>query len=183
MLMTRAIADWTDVWLQSCHVRDVRPSDQRGLLRFLETVWSESRRLRSLSGSGDLPAVAAWAAAADGDEHIGVVALDASGTMIGHASACRIYGSRAEVAVEIDAAHRHLGLATTLVAELARRAERHGISTFVAEVPPESRDMLDVFHDRCEPGERPAVGEGDIEFPTSGWRLVAQRLIRAADRS
>jgi L-amino acid N-acyltransferase YncA len=93
---------------------------------------------RFFTAAADLTTAASWAAGADGRNHLGLLALDDSGKIIGHAACCRVYGHRAEVAVEISDHACHQGLATLLIAELARRAEAMGIRGFIAEVLPEN---------------------------------------------
>ena len=83
-------------------VRRVTLRDQRALLRFMEQLTPESRRMRSFSSADDLPAAARWAASADGADHIGMVATDDRGEILAHAACLRMYGARAEVAIEIN---------------------------------------------------------------------------------
>ena len=87
-----------------------------------------------------------------------------------------MYGARAEVAIEVDETHRHQGLATILIARLAREAEAKQIRHFVAEVLPDNREMLAVFNDGFDASRRFADGEVDVEFPTSAWQLPPGRF-------
>jgi RimJ/RimL family protein N-acetyltransferase len=151
-------------------IRPIQRDDGPLMLQLMTHLDARSRRLRFFTAAANLTAAADWATSADGCDHVGLVALDAAGRLAGHAAFCRVYGRRAEVAVEISAGSRHQGLATMLIAELARRAEALGIDTFIAEVLPENRDMLAVFHDGFDARERREDGEVDIEFPTSAWR-------------
>ena len=151
-------------------IRPVQRDDRPLMLQFMSQLDARSRQLRFFTAGANLTAAADWATSADGCDHIGLVALDQTGELAGHAACCRTYGRRAEVSVEISGRSRHQGLATILIAELAHRAETLGIDTFIAEVLPENHDMLAVFHDGFDAGQRCQDGEFDIEFPTSAWR-------------
>jgi L-amino acid N-acyltransferase YncA len=142
----------------------------------MQRLSAESRRMRFFSPAYDLESAARWAASADGIDHLGVLALDSHGQVRGHAACVRMYGPRAEVAVEVDQSCRHQGLATMLIARLAREAEEKQIRYFVAEVLPDNHDMLAVFHDGFDASRRLVDGEVDIEFPTTAWRVTADRF-------
>jgi acetate---CoA ligase (ADP-forming) len=157
-------------------VRHVTHTDEQALLVLMQRLSPESRRLRFFSPACDLVAAARGAASADGIDHLGLVAIDSRGQILGHAACIRMYGPRAEVAVEIDESCRHQGLATLLITRLAREAERKHIWHFVAEVLPENHEMLAVFHDGFDAARHLADGEVDIEFPTTAWRLPEGRL-------
>jgi RimJ/RimL family protein N-acetyltransferase len=151
-------------------IRPVQRDDRPLMLQLMTDLDARSRRLRFFTAGANLTAAADWATSADGCDHVGLVALDEVGRLVGHAACYRVYGRRAEVAVEISDRSRHQGVATELIAELARRAEELGIDTFIAEVLPENCDMLAVFHDGFDARQRNHDGEVDIEFPTSAWR-------------
>jgi acetate---CoA ligase (ADP-forming) len=157
-------------------VRHVTAGDQRALLRFMQRLSPESRRLRWFSPACDLESAARWAAGADGIDHLGLVAIGSHGRILGHAACVRMYGPRAEVAVEVAESCRHQGLATILITRLAREAEHKQIRYFVAEVLPENHEMLAVFHDGFDASRHVADGEVDIEFPTAAWRLPENLL-------
>jgi acetate---CoA ligase (ADP-forming) len=142
----------------------------------MEQLSPESRRMRFFSPACDLRAAAKWAASADGLDHIGILAIDDRGQILGHAACVRTDGPRAEAAIEVDETHRHQGLATILIAKPAREAEQKQIRHFVAEVLPETHEMLDVIHDGFDADCQLANGEVDIEFPTSAWQLPPSRL-------
>ena len=151
-------------------VRSVHVDDRAAVLAFLAELSAPDQRMRFFTAGSDLSIAASWAAGADGRNHLGLLALDDRAHIIGHASCCRVYGHRAEVAVEISDRVRHQGLATLLIAELARQAEAIGIRGFIAEVLPENHEMLAVFHDGFDATQSVYAGEVDIEFPTSAWR-------------
>jgi len=154
----------------SVQVRSVHVDDRASILAFLTQLSAPAQRMRFFTAAADLTTAASWAAGADGRNHLGLLALDESGQIIGHAACCRVYGHRAEVAVEISDRARHQGLATLLIAELARRAQALGIRAFIAEVLPENHEMLAVFRDGFDATESLCGGEVDVEFPTSAWR-------------
>jgi acetate---CoA ligase (ADP-forming) len=157
-------------------VRHVTPTDEQALLVLMQRLSPESRRLRFFSPACDIEAAARRAASADGIDHLGLVAIGSRGEIVGHAACIRMYGPRAEVAVEIDESCRHQGLATLLITRLAREAEEKNIRHFVAEVLPENHEMLAVFHDGFDASRHLADREVDIEFPTTAWRLPEVRL-------
>jgi L-amino acid N-acyltransferase YncA len=150
-------------------IRHVMPGDGPALATLMERLSARSRRMRFFTGAANIEHAADWAASADGHNHLGLVAIDPAGEVVGHAAACRLYGPRAEIGIEIDETHRHLGLATLLIAQLAREAERAGISTFLATVLPDNHDMLAVLHDAFNATGHTDRGQVDIEFPTSAW--------------
>jgi GNAT superfamily N-acetyltransferase len=152
-------------------VRPVRATDGEALRAFMRSLSDQSRYLRFFSAACDVEASARWAAAADGVRHIGLVAVDPGGQVLAHASCVRLYGPRAEVAVEVDELHRRLGLATVLLRRLAHQAERQGIHRLIAEVLPANHEMLAVFHDEFHASGASKDGEVDLEFPSSSWRL------------
>jgi hypothetical protein len=157
-------------------VRHVVAGDQPALLAFMQRLSPESRRLRFFSPACDLESAARWAASADGVDHLGLVAIGSHGRILGHAVCVRMYGPRAEVAVEVAESCRHQGLATILITRLAHEAEQKQIRYFVAEVLPENHEMLAVFHHGFDASRHAADGEVDIEFPTAAWRLTESRL-------
>jgi L-amino acid N-acyltransferase YncA len=157
-------------------LRHVTQRDEPALMGFMQELTPASRRFRFFSSACDLHAAAKWAASADGTDHLGIVAIDEDGRILGHAACVRMYGARAEVAIEVDETHRHQGLATILIARLAREAEERQIRHFVAEVLPDNHEMLDVFHDGFDADCQSADGEVDIEFPTSAWQLPSDRF-------
>jgi L-amino acid N-acyltransferase YncA len=157
-------------------IRHVTERDEPTLLRFMQQLSLESRRLRFFSPACDLQEAARWAAGADGTDHIGIVAVDAGGQILGHAACARMYGARAEVAIEVDEAHRHQGLATILITRLAREAEEKQIRHFVAEVLPDNHEMLAVFNDGFDASRQFGDGEVNVEFPTSAWQLPPGRF-------
>ena len=157
-------------------IRRVSPGDEGAIRAFIEGLGLESRRLRFFTSAINVGAIARWAAEVDAEDRVGLLAFDREGHVVGHAAYIRIYGPRAEVAVEVADDFRRHGLATALLIRLARVAEGHGISELVAEVLPENHDMLAVLHDAFRARERHVGGVVDLEFPTASWATARKRL-------
>ena len=129
---------------QRVTVREVRSSDEAAIGEFLAGLRLESRAFRFFSGAVDIPRMT-HRICATGPGRLGLVALDESGAIVGHALSIALDDERAEVAVEIADELHGDGLGTILVERLAELAERLGIVTFTAYVLPENRLMLEVF--------------------------------------
>ena len=157
-------------------LRPVEHADAAAILAFLDHLSEEDRRLRFFTGAANMRGNARWAADADGIEHCGLLAIDRRGRVVGHAMYVRVDASRAEVAVEVADDFHHLGLATMLVARLARDAAGRGVDRFIAEVLPENRDMLAVFADGFASVRTFADGEVHVEFDTASWELSQERF-------
>lgn len=158
-------------------IRPAQAHDEAAIRRLLEHLSPASRRLRLLSEGCDLRANARWAAHPDGTDHFGLVAVTADQRLLAHAAYARTYGPRAEVAVEVAGDLHNLGLATLLIARLARRAESHRIDRFSAEVLTDNYEMLAAVQhgfERTRPA--PTHNVAHVEFSTSNWRLAAGRF-------
>jgi len=155
-------------------VREAGPCDEREIGKFLAGLSVEARRLRFFTGAVDL-AKTTHDLARTGPGRIGLLALDAQGTVVGHAVAFELSPGRAEVAVEVADSLQGDGLGTILIERLSEVAEQRGILTFVAEVLPENRAMLDVLRDGFGAHLRWSDGVDTVEFPTRSWRLARDR--------
>jgi L-amino acid N-acyltransferase YncA len=153
----------------SVRVRPPAAGDADSIREFLGFLSLESRRLRFFSSACDLEGAALWAASVDGTDHIGLIAVDPSGTIIGHAACARLYGLRGEVVVEVGEDHRQLGLGSVLLRQLARAAARQGIRTLVAEVRLEDHDMLAVFDDEFHAGRDNVTRQVEVDLPSAVW--------------
>jgi GNAT superfamily N-acetyltransferase len=155
-------------------IRGVRRRDAPAIESFLAGLCLEARRLRFFTAAVDLDVVARTVGA-PGLDRLGVLALDRSGAVVGHAVCIELGGARAEVAVEVADRLHGQGLGTILVGQLAQVAEQLGITSFEAQVLPENRAMLDVFRDGFD--ARVALVEGTevVEFPTGAWRAARER--------
>jgi len=163
----------------SVMVCPVCTQDEPELWSFLSGLCLESQRLRFFTGAANIAAAAHLAAARDG-QHYGLLAHDEAGSLVGHALYVRIDETRAEVAVEVADQLQGRGLGTLLIERLAAAAEGRGIRSFVAEVLPENRAMLDVFREGFDAHVSFRDGTDTVEFPTSSWRLTRERLAATA---
>ena len=163
------------------HVRDIRRDDLEGLRTLLEGMSPEARRLRFFTSGADVESAAQWAAAIGERDGLGVLATAGDpARVVGHADYERIDDRRAEIAFEVADALRGKGLATILMAHLAGAARAAGISTFVAEVLPENRRMLEVFRESGFPMRMVhSSGELAIELTTD---LSEAALLRYLER-
>jgi len=156
-------------------IRPARAEDEAPLRTFLNELCPEARRLRFFTGAADTRQAAHWAADTT-VERYGLLAHDATGALVAHACYAQLDPTRAEVAVEV-ADHLHgRGLGTILVERLAAVAETRGISELVAEVLPENRAMLGVFHDGFDARVAFHDGVEKVAIPTSAWRLARARF-------
>jgi GNAT superfamily N-acetyltransferase len=155
-------------------IRELRADDEPRLRRFLDGLCLEARWLRFFTPAIDLERMA-HTVAATGPGRLGLLALDRAGDVVGHALSIELGGKRAEVAVEVADRLHGAGLGTILVERLAQRAEQRGLTTFVAQVLPDNRAMLDVFRDGFDARVAVAAGVDAVEFPTSAWRLAHAR--------
>ena len=163
------------------HLRDALPADRKELRRFLESLSLEARRLRFFTAAPDLALAARWAAGASERSAVSVVATVGNpARIVGHAGFEPIDEGAAEIAFEVAESLRGRGLATLLMAQLAARAREQGIETFVAEVLPDNRRMLEVFRESGFPMQvRRAPDELRIELTTA---LTREALERYEDR-
>jgi hypothetical protein len=60
-----------------------------------------------------------------------LAARDAGGRLVGRVAYRRVYGPRAELAIDVDDAYWHRGLPALLIGSLRERAHASGISTFL----------------------------------------------------
>ena len=153
---------------------DVGQADE--VVAFIQALSRRSRRLRFGSTSLDPGQMARVTARTDGPEHMGSVAFDASDRIVAHAACVRIGPAEAEVAVVVDETRRQLGLATILLALVARRAEQHGIRELIAEVQSHNLAMCSIFRNRFRASAEHHQDEIRFEFPSSAWRRAADRL-------
>ena len=160
-------------------VRRLTGADEERLCQFIAGLGPEARRLRFFSGGVDIERMA-HSVAATGAGRLGLLALAEDGTIVGHAVAIELAPDRAEVAVEVADEMHGEGLGTILIERLAELAEGLGIETFVAQVLPDNRAMLDVFREGFDAHVRWREGVDFVEFPTAAWRLARERFPAAA---
>jgi acyl-CoA synthetase (NDP forming)/RimJ/RimL family protein N-acetyltransferase len=159
------------------HVRAVVPGDADELRRFLESLSRDALWLRFFTAAADLRSAAQWAAGAPGRGGMGLVATAGDPPrIVGHAGFELMREDAAEIAFEVADERRGLGLGTILMARLAAAARERGIDTFVAEVLPENRRMLEVFRESGFPMEVVrGAGELRVEITTA---LSEETLVR-----
>jgi GNAT superfamily N-acetyltransferase len=160
------LRDGTEVW-----VRPALPSDREAILDFLERESPESTALRtfaairpSISG-GELLAPSPPAgrlcllALAEWSGRVAVLGVGAY--------AREPEGSNdAEIAFLVAGPFRGRGIASLLLARLARAARAFGILRFEVRVLPENLEMLEVFRGSGMPyRERPLEGEVRVLIP------------------
>jgi acetate---CoA ligase (ADP-forming) len=181
----RAAADAVDVILRDGGTLRLRPPlgrDADNLVHFFARLSDDSRALRfhgarSVDRSlvepyldpdwSDRGALIACLADEEGEERI--VAL-ASYARLGKPDV-------AEMAFAVADAHQGRGIGTRLLEQLALRAERAGISEFVADVVPENAPALEVFANSGFPLVRERDrGEIELRFPIAVDRGVTSRL-------
>jgi GNAT superfamily N-acetyltransferase len=154
----------------------VTAEDESAIVDFLIRLSPDSRRLRFFSAAIDLRVEAHREMSGDAVDHHGLLARMGV-RVVGHAIFVRMpQTARAEVAVEVADDLHHLGLATQLMIRLAQAAEERHITQFFAEVLPENRDMLAVFHDGFDTASVNGPDAIEVEFPTSGWRAAHARF-------
>jgi hypothetical protein len=156
-------------------VRPVQAGDEPALRTFLAGLCDQARYLRFFSGGADMGS-AARLATATGPRRYGLLAHDENGLLVGHALYIQLDDTRAEVAVEVADRLHERGLGTILIERLARAAQEHGITHFVAEVLPQNHAMLAVFHDGFDAHVALREGADLVEFPTSAWRTAQERF-------
>ena len=159
------------------HLRDAVPEDRAELRRFLEGLSLEARRLRFFTAAPDLESAAKWAAAASERAAVSVVATAGDpGRIVAHAGFEPLENGLAEIAFEVADGLRGRGLATLLMAQLAARARERGIETFIAEVLPDNRRMLEVFRESGFPMEIARTPQDlRIELSTALTRETLER--------
>ena len=157
------------------HVRPVRPDDRGPIRQFLAGVSPEAIGFRFF-GAADLNWAADWSIDVDYDRTYGLVALSGSPAQaIAHAAYVGMEDDRAEVAFLVADAWQGRGISTILLAHLADFAHSHGVSTFIAEVMPANRRMIEVFRraasrSRCARRAMPSRSSFRPRSPPRPWR-------------
>lgn len=155
-------------------LRALRAADESAVAAFTESLPADERPLRFFSGVHDERLAAFWADPAQGTDHYGLIGETRAGAIVGHTSYLRLYGPRAEIALNLHASvERRVALAVELISELARVASENGIRHFVAACRPGNEDILGAFVGGAEEASR----VGDllvVDFP------IVATLARAA---
>ena len=149
-------------------VRPVRSDDGPPIRTFLEGLSPESIGFRFF-GTPNLDWVTDWSVDVDYANRFALVAE--SGTprsVVAHAAYVRQENGAAEIAFMVADAWQGKGISTILLAHLAEVANRHGISTFTAEVLPANHRMIEVFRESGFPVDMHSAPDAiAIELPTS----------------
>jgi acetyl coenzyme A synthetase (ADP forming)-like protein len=150
------------------HVRPVRGEDEDGIRAFLHALSRESIGFRFF-GAPNLEWVTSWSLDVDYEDRFALVAVSGEPSrIISHAAYVRINRERAEVAFLVSDEWQGRGISTIMLAQLTTIADRHGISTFVAEVLPANHRMINVFRQSGFPIDTRSTPDAiEIEFPTS----------------
>ncbi|HZU61436.1 MAG TPA: GNAT family N-acetyltransferase [Solirubrobacteraceae bacterium] len=160
-------------------VRPVRRDEAEAVRRFLEDVSPESIAFRFF-GTPSAEWIVQWSTDVDYADRFALVAETGAAHLVAHAAYIREGEGRAEVAFLVADSWQGRGISTILLAHLAAIAERHGISTFTAEVLPSNHRMIEVFRESGFPVEmRSSPDAIHVEFPTS---LSPQALARFDER-
>jgi N-acetylglutamate synthase-like GNAT family acetyltransferase len=122
------------------HIRRARGSDEPRLRRLLEELSPDDRGLRFFSAAADATR-AAHDAAMPTDGRRALVAETSDGRIVGHGILAGAGTPDAELAVNVAADHRHLGLGGVLMERLAATAWAQGTRRVIAYVVVEHVDM------------------------------------------
>lgn len=161
-------------------IRPVRPDDEGALLRFYQSLSSESRYMRFFSGAVNLAQAAAISSHVDYRERYGLIAtIGADEAVVATGMYLKTASDRAEVAFAVGDAYQGHGLGTLLLGQLAEFAEQAGVAVFEALVLPSNHQMIDVFR-QSGFSVRTTVEPGQIlvEFPTSFSAEAIERFER-----
>ena len=159
-------------------IRQMRPSDEGGLIVLLQSLSEESRWLRFYSLSSNAALAAEGHREANLDDTFALVASSgADQRIVGHGFYVRLDAQRAEVAFTIANDFQGRGLGTLLLCQLAEIASINGIQEFEAEVVAANRAMLGVFRESGFPLDIAATaGQLHVTFPTSFTTEAIQRF-------
>lgn len=154
--------------------RPVLPRDKHRLSRAIEQADADTLHRRFLGGRpphGDRELQRL--VRVDYDKRLAVVAFAPDGKGVGIARYEALTGTdTAEVAVAVDPAWRHVGLATALVRLLGLHATQHGIGRFTADFFADNVDVADLLVEAALPyqmSEDPTgVVKADVVLP-SDW--------------
>jgi RimJ/RimL family protein N-acetyltransferase len=170
------------------NVRPISHSDADGLVRFHESLSTESQRSRffAIHPHLSLKEVELFTNVDHRDRQAFVAVVN--GEIVGVGRYDRLDGRDAEVAFVTRDDHQGLGIATLLFQELVTAASALGITRFVAETLPENHKMLDLFT-RTGLVSRRSYGRGVVELtmslpsrPNRPNRLTAADRLRPAQR-
>ena len=166
------------------HVRPVRPEDVESLTEFLSGLSDEARTFRFFSAGANIRKAAQLFA--DASHGVALVAVThGDQQIVAHGHYIREPDGTAEVAFAVSDERQGQGIATMLLAQLARTAAAEGIETLSAVVMPDNRKMMEAFRASGFPLEvRARPGELHLTFPSAlaedGRRRFEERERTAA---
>lgn len=148
-------------------LRPIRPDDADALQAFHRRQSSDSRYYRYFSPKPELSAAELTRFTTVDFVDRAAFVLEDHGVFIGWASYERLKNrTDAEVAFQVDDAHRGKGIATLLLEHLAAVARENGIDQFTAQTLADNRSMLAVFAKAGWPLHRRFdSGVIDVDFP------------------
>jgi len=159
----------------SLRLRPVAAADEPELRRFLATLDERDRALRFFTAAADLDRAAHLCACVERGDGWGIVALAPGGgddgaaeRIVGHGCALRVAPGTdtAEVAFVVGSELRGGGVATAMLAHLAKLARDGGVRRLTAVVLAENAAMIDVFRESGFDVEvRAAAGELELSMP------------------
>jgi len=164
-----------EVW-----VRPVRPEDQDLVDRFGRTVSLDGLEERYFAAVRPATAEEEVVATAPVDDRLCLIVLGDQGRWVGILGVGEYVRTSpgsplAEVAFLVSEPFRGLGIATLLLARLARAARAYGIVRFVARVRNQNPEMLEVFRTSGLPfTEERVEDEVDVVFPILPPETVAE---------
>jgi acetyl coenzyme A synthetase (ADP forming)-like protein len=161
-------------------VRPVRSDDGPEIRAFLEGLSPESIGFRFF-GMPNLAWATRWSIDVDYADRYALIAVKGEPEeIIAHAAYVRTVGDRAEVAFVVADAWQGQGISTIQLGQLAGVAERHGITTFTADVLPHNHKMIEVFRQSGFPVDLRSTPEAiKVELPTS---LSEEAILRFEER-
>ncbi|MGD0198206.1 MAG: GNAT family N-acetyltransferase [Solirubrobacteraceae bacterium] len=147
-------------------LRPTGVADAQAVGEFLVTLAPGARPLCFFSQSSESRIADYWAKPDDAVDHFGLVAVDAAGAVVAHGAYIRMYGPRAELALDIAEGVDRGALGSLLVGRLAEVARHNGIRSFVAVGPVSNTEVIALFSSGADvPEDRRSWSV--IEFPTS----------------
>jgi len=175
-----AAAETTDVILRdgtTLRLRSPRRDDLHALVVFFAGLSEQSRYLRFHGAVRPEPRLVEPFVDPDWKERGSLVGV-LDGRIVALASWARLRDpAAAEVAFAVSDALQGRGLGTRLLEQLAARAGSVGIESFLAEVMPENRAMLDVFeHAGFEVVRELESGTVEVRFPIAPTERLAARV-------
>jgi hypothetical protein len=141
-------------------VRGAVAGDVPAIREFLAGLAGGSNPPRSFTQASEPRVAAYWATPDDATDHCGLVATIAD-RIVGHAAYVRLYGPRAELAVDLADRLDRAEIGARLVAGLGRVARENGITRFVAVGPVTSGGITYLF-----------VAHPEVADEASGWSVV-----------